>query len=230
LIAIDQPTIVPNDTGMRPAEKVAASAVSWLGGGVQPANRGKASMFGVDAPIWKFKREVRAIEHPELSRRATRGKFLMEVFPALALPSLNQAFCGPGKSPKYNPARRFKRQDWQAVVSTVLVEARRLGCGKFVEWCYRQRRITRPRKRHQDELDATICLLIAIRWQLGERKNSIMIGDLKSGYILAPIVPTIRKRLRDMAAKREVALDGAMFSLSEATPVRPIDYLVPAHG
>ena len=56
LIAIDQPTIVPNDKGMRPVEKVAASIVSWLGGGVQPAYRMKENMFGGGAPIWKFLR------------------------------------------------------------------------------------------------------------------------------------------------------------------------------
>ena len=46
LIALDQPTLVPNHVGMRPVEKVAASLISWIGGGVQPANRGKLAMFG----------------------------------------------------------------------------------------------------------------------------------------------------------------------------------------
>ena len=34
LVALDQPTVVPNLTGMRPVERVAAALVSWLGGGV----------------------------------------------------------------------------------------------------------------------------------------------------------------------------------------------------
>jgi predicted RNase H-like nuclease len=212
LIAIDQPTIVPNWAGMRPAEKVAASAVSWLGGGVQPANRKKASMFGARAPIWKFKRRVRAAEDPERSRRAKRGKFLVEVFPALALPSFNRSFCGLGEGPRYNPARRFDLEDWNAVVSTVLGEARRLRCEKFVKWCYQLKKVSKPRKRHQDKLDVAICLLIAVHWRQGQRKDSVMIGDLKSGYIVAPVVPTIRRRLRAMATKRGVALDGAVFS------------------
>ena len=56
LIALDQPTIVPNRTGMRPVEKTVASLISWLGGGVQPANRGKTMFFGDEAPIWRFTR------------------------------------------------------------------------------------------------------------------------------------------------------------------------------
>ena len=55
LVAIDQPTLVPNETGMRPVERVAASLIGSLGGGVQPAFRGKRATFGPDAPIWKFR-------------------------------------------------------------------------------------------------------------------------------------------------------------------------------
>lgn len=46
VVALDQPTIVPNEQGMRPAEKVAAALLSFTGGGVQPANRSKKNMFG----------------------------------------------------------------------------------------------------------------------------------------------------------------------------------------
>jgi predicted RNase H-like nuclease len=45
VVTIDQPTMVPNPGGMRPVDKVAASLISWLGGGVQPANRSKKGMF-----------------------------------------------------------------------------------------------------------------------------------------------------------------------------------------
>ena len=49
LVAIDQPTIVPDQSSMRPAERIAASAISWLGGGVQPANRARVGMFDDEA-------------------------------------------------------------------------------------------------------------------------------------------------------------------------------------
>lgn len=123
--ALDQPTLVPNATGMRPVDRVAASLISWLGGGVQPANRSKIGMFGDAPPVWRFKDRLGAIEDPEISRSATAGLFLMEVFPALALPSLDPAFCGRLLGPRYNPARRktFALAHWQKVVATV----RRLG-------------------------------------------------------------------------------------------------------
>jgi predicted RNase H-like nuclease len=55
LIALDQPTIVPNLSGSRPVDKVAGALISWVGGGVQPANRSKLGMFDDAAPIWRFK-------------------------------------------------------------------------------------------------------------------------------------------------------------------------------
>lgn len=54
VVALDQPTIVPNKTGMRPAERV-AGALLGQAGGVQPANRSKKNMFGDHASIWDFK-------------------------------------------------------------------------------------------------------------------------------------------------------------------------------
>jgi len=88
IVALDQPTIVPNPGGMRPVDKVAASLISWLGGGVQPANRSKKGMFDDDAPILRFKRRLSASDDAEAARLAEQGLFLVEVFPALALPSL----------------------------------------------------------------------------------------------------------------------------------------------
>lgn len=55
LVALDQPTIVPNLTGSRPVDRVAGSLISWIGGGVQPASRSKKGMFDDGAPIWRFK-------------------------------------------------------------------------------------------------------------------------------------------------------------------------------
>jgi predicted RNase H-like nuclease len=212
IVAIDQPTIVPNETGMRDAEKVAASVISWIGGGVQPANRARTKMFGDGAPVWKFLRNTRVKENPEKSRSAKRGRFIMEVFPALALPAFNPKFYGRHKAPKYNPANRkkFRKDDWNAVVATVVREALSTGSKSFISWCQKLSRIAKPRKHHQDELDAAICLLIAIRWQNGKRKESVMIGDLKNGYIVAPTNPEVRARLRGKAAAYQVRLDGVI--------------------
>jgi len=43
-----------------------------------------------------------------------------------------------------------------------------------------------PKKSDQDQLDAAICLLIALRWRLRPREESLMLGDLASGYMILP--------------------------------------------
>jgi predicted RNase H-like nuclease len=153
LIAIDQPTIVPNYSGMRPAERVAASAVSWLGGGVQPANRSKIGMFDDGAPLWRFLRDLGATEDPERARLADSGLYIMEVFPALALPAFHEDFCGRLRGPRYNPARRktFRQGDWVKVNEALAAEGQAFGCRAFNDWCASSKAINAPQKSDQDK-------------------------------------------------------------------------------
>jgi predicted RNase H-like nuclease len=76
-------------------------------------------MFGDDAPLWRFLKRLGATEDPELSRTAECGLFIIEVFPALALPAFDTRFSGRMKAPKYNPAnsKKFRRDDWLAGAS-----------------------------------------------------------------------------------------------------------------
>ena len=165
LVALDQPTIVPNLTSMRPVDRVAASLISWLGGGVQPANRSKKGMFDDEAPLWRFKQKLDAIEHPEEARRAQAGLYLIEVFPALALPSIAERFHVRLGAPRYNPARRktFKIGDWLAVLDAVSAYARLLTLEHVAIWCEEQR-CSSPRKSDQDKLDSVICALVGYSW------------------------------------------------------------------
>ena len=71
LVAVDQPTVVPNETGSRPVDGVARGLISKLGSGVQPANRSKQAMFGSNAPIWRFLERLGASENPPVARTST---------------------------------------------------------------------------------------------------------------------------------------------------------------
>jgi predicted RNase H-like nuclease len=208
LIALDQPTIVPNPTGMRPVEKVVASLISWMGGGVQPANLGRTVFFGKDAPIWQFLRRLAAAENPEAARTADQGVHLIEVFPALALASLESKFFGRLVGPLYNPERKtFQLGSWIAVIDATRAEAQRLSCMPVVEWLDRLRMKGPPGKSDQDLLDAALCLLVAIRWRLSPRETSVAIGDLRSGYMIAPASVSVLGRLRQAAMVRGVPID-----------------------
>jgi predicted RNase H-like nuclease len=209
IVGFDQPTIVPNHTGCRPVERVVGSLVSWLGGGVQPANRSRIGMFDVSAPVWKFLDQLGAIENPELARTDELGLFILEVFPALALASMNGDFFGRLARPRYNPSRKhtFNIEHWIAVAKTASVVAERLECKPVVAWCSDLMNISRPRKSDQDKLDSIICTLVAVCWRLDPRQQMAMIGDLLNGYIVTPVSKLARERLAAAALLRNVPLN-----------------------
>lgn len=220
IVAIDQPTIVPNLTGARPADRVVASLLSFIGGGVQPAFRAKTAMFGDGAPIWRFKAALGASDDAERARTAMAGRFLFEVFPALALASFHTGFHARQAQPKYNPAVRnkFQHAHWVGVVQTVAAVAGRAGIAGIADWCDRYRQLAAPRKADQDRLDAVICALIGQHWLTADRQSSILIGDPHTGYMIAPASPAMRLRLQAAARKLGVMIDGAVPELGEASP------------
>lgn len=205
-VALDQPTIVPNATGSRPVDKVAGSLISWVGGGVQPANRSKKGMFDDDAPVWAFKSALGATEDPEGARNVASGVFIAEVFPALALPSLATEFCGRLLGPRYNPGRRktFRMEYWNSVLNCVATIGATLRIADLADWCEQHRLAMPPRKGDQDLLDGVLCALIGYIWLFQPRSHSLMIGDLDSGYMLTPADGEARTRLRSAAEMREV--------------------------
>lgn len=210
LVALDQPTLVPNTTSMRPVERAAASLISWMGGGVQPANRGRTGMFCDAAPVWRFLASLGAVEDPERARDAVDGLFIMEVFPALALASLAPEFFGRLAGPRYNPgrAKTFRAADWICVAETAATEADAFGCVELAGWCRGAAILAKPRKADQDMLDAALCVLIALRWRLGPRQDSLLLGDLTSGYMILPTSQAVREKLTVAAVKCSVPVDG----------------------
>lgn len=210
LLAIDQPTIVPNLTGSRAVEGVAGSVISAFGGGVQPASRKKASMFGDSAPIWRFLNDIRMRQNPPAARSAVNGAFAMEVFPALALASMVPETWDRRRAAKYNPAnRKFLMDDWQLVTRSVSDHAARLGAKAIERAADAMRGIAKPRKSDQDRLDALICLVIALAWRRFPRDEMTLIGDGLSGYIVTPASISVRARLTESAGKRGVTVDAA---------------------
>ena len=212
LVALDQPTVVPNSTSSRPVDRVAGSLISWLGGGVQPANRSKLGMFDDAAPIWRFKAALGATEDPERARSASTGLFLIEVFPAMALPTLEFAYFGRKLGPRYNPGRRktFRLDHWRGVLAAVARFAISERLTGIADWVETANTSESPRKPDQDKLDAVICALVGYQWLVKPRSDSIMIGDIDAGYMIAPASPDVRAKLTVSATSRGVLVDGSL--------------------
>ncbi|MFT3810360.1 MAG: DUF429 domain-containing protein [Micropepsaceae bacterium] len=204
LIALDQPTVVPNQTGGRPAERVARSVIS----GVQPARREVVSMFGDSAPIWTFLKALGARQNPPASRVADRGTFLMEVFPALSIPSLEAMFWKRKKPAKYNPGNpKFDLSDWRILTQSLAGHADRLGLQQVSAWLQEQHENSAPTKSDQDRLDGALCLILAVEWRAGPLSSMLCIGDALTGYIVTHATGATRDVILRSAGLRGVPVD-----------------------
>ena len=221
LVAIDQPTIVPNQTGSRPVDKVAAALISSLLSGVQPANRSKVALFGDPAPVWKFASDISSstylgkkgegVSNPlvnfEAAKTATGQTHLIEVYPALALPALESGFMTRKSVARYNPANKekFSLADWRCVGEIVYGHAYEVGFPRLSQWARGMVASDSPQKPDQDKIDAAICLVIALWIRKEWAKHGLtVIGDLESGYMVTPTSPETRKIFQEAADKRRV--------------------------
>ena len=174
-------------------------------------------MFGDSAPIRSFLANVGAKQNPINARSAAGGRFLMEVFPALALPAIVPEIWQRRRAAKYNPrATNFNSCDWKTVSSGVASFARSLNAGALADWLEKQALIERPRKANQDQLDAAICLAIALAWRMN--RDTLLIGDEHKGYIATIASAQTRDVLVNAAEKCGVAID-RVWEGSAALPI-----------
>lgn len=187
LVLLDQPTVVRNATGQRPGENIVGAPVSLRYGGVQPANRSRAEMFGDGAPLWPFLQRFGGAADPLSLDSATH---VIETYPVLALAALGWTREDPkrlsGRLPKYNPQRRatFSHDDWRFVCERLAAALGERGLSQAEAWLRRSAGLAAPRKGDQDGLDAFLCLLVALH--LAEGRECLMVGDIASGYMVVP--------------------------------------------
>src|SRR5690606_35616231 len=98
--------IVPNAIGGRPVEGAFRPLLGRMRAAIQPSSRARAEMFGDNAPIWPFLRDLSADLAWERSIGAARGRYALEIYPCAALLGLFPEFMARGRAAKYNPARR----------------------------------------------------------------------------------------------------------------------------
>jgi predicted RNase H-like nuclease len=202
LIALDQPSIVINKDGSRPVDKVAASVISRLKGGVQPASLSKATMFGPASPVeQRFLKPLNPVQNPFQALAKSPGRYVMEVFPALALPTFVPAFWHRQRGPKYNPANRamFSLDDWQAVGLGMAKWAQTEGLTPLAHSFVTLAQHVNPTKDDQDQLDSMICVAIGYCWQQYGLVRSVVVGDNTTGFMVTPVNEAITQHLHHAA-------------------------------
>jgi predicted RNase H-like nuclease len=186
LILLDQPTIVRSAKEQRPVERLVGSSVGRRYGGMQPAYTGKAAMFGVNAPLWRF---LDRFGGPADPFQPATNTLVLETYPVFALIALGWVLPDEvranGRLPKYNPARStFRLSDWRFVCANASHAFRERSLEDVADWIEVAANSARPRKSDQDQLDACLCLLVALH--LVEQRECLVVGDQQTGYIVVP--------------------------------------------
>ena len=205
LIAIDAPLVVPNENGMRVADKLTTKLFRRYNAGTHPANRNCLGRYGGlrgEALANLF--EKHGYKHNPYIKPRRKVKAIIEVYPHPAivvlfnLSKIIQYKARKGRDYKFR-WNEFKRlQDY-------IIGLKNYKPSLKIHPEHVKRDITKLKasslKEFEDFLDSIICAYVAhYYWYWGLEKCAIL-GDLNNGYIVTPIFDWMKNILKEKQAK-----------------------------
>lgn len=192
MVAVDAPTIITNETGMRSPDRLAHKYFGKYHAGCYPANLGRPFaarlvQFGQDL-------ESRGFVHAPTIEAQQLGRYQIEVFPH---PSMIQLFNLP-QILKYKKGRLAERAEvLERLRDYILTVLPKHDPSLVIKDLPTIPKTGKALKAVEDQLDSIICAYVAAHWWYwGHQRNWIM-GDadieqpnpLKTGYIVVPSPP-----------------------------------------
>jgi len=191
IIAVDAPTLIPNDTGSRLPDKLTHKYFGKYHAGCYPANRNlpfaeRTINFGLEL-------ESRGFVHAPTMEAQKPGRYQIEVFPHPAIVNL----FGLQRILKYKKGRIQERQTellkLYNYITDILshlepnLDINPQGQAKFIDIDFFDSSPTGAElKAVEDKLDSLICAYVgAYWWYWGEERN-LVLGDCSTGYIVIP--------------------------------------------
>lgn len=188
LVAIDAPLIVPNESGARPCETALSHDFTKFDAGARPAYRGRPEFDPPRGEVLANRLDLDMDPHSRAKRRA------IEVFPHPATVVLFRL-------PKILTYKRGefdirKRELLQLMTHIEGLDnaSPRLRVNRNPSWVELRKRVeaaTRPGHldRDEDPVDAVICAYVAL-YQFHRPEDVTIYGDVETGYIVTPSLPT----------------------------------------
>lgn len=185
-IAVDAPTIINNQTGMRLADKLTHKHFGRYHAGCYPANLGLK--FAERTTGFSNSLLAKNFQHAPQIQPKSRGRYQIEVFPHPATINL----FGLEKILKYKKGkiadRRKELDKLRGYITDVLPQlepALNPACLAKIP-VIANNQTGKELKAIEDMLDSLLCAYVAAHWWYwGEVKN-IVLGDLDTGYIVIP--------------------------------------------
>jgi len=188
LIAIDAPTIINNQTGMRLADKLTHKYFGRYHAGCYPANLGLK--FAPRTIGFSQSLRERQFHHAPTIEPQKLGRYQIEVFPHPATINL----FGLEKILKYKKGRLADRtQELNKLRGYIIDILPRLEPTLSLSTLDKIRAIAAKQtgkelKAIEDRLDSLLCAYVAAHWWYwGEAKNMVL-GNLDEGFIVIPSI------------------------------------------
>lgn len=189
LIAVDAPTLIFNQTGMRQPDKLAHKHFGKYHAGCYPANLN--SRFATRTIALGIALENRGFIHAPTLEPQKPGRYQIEVYPHPAIVNL----FGLNKILKYKKGSLEERkkeltklQNYVLQILPTLEPKLHLNqTTNTLEIFTDLTKLTGAKlKAIEDQLDALICAYIAAYWWYWGHQKNLILGDQTTGYIVIP--------------------------------------------
>lgn len=183
VVAVDAPTLIPNETGMRLPDRLAHKYFGRYDAGCYPANQGRP--FAEKLIAFGLALESLGFQHRPHSDAKPQGQFQLEVFPHPATVHL----FGLSKILKYKKGTLAQRRpeleklrQYQLDVLPTLEPALTLRAGDLPEIPLTGAAM----KAVEDQLDSLTCAYAAAHWWYWGVEQNWVLGNVSEGYIVVP--------------------------------------------
>lgn len=188
IIAVDAPTLIPNDTGMRLPDKLTHQYFHHYHAGCYPANLGRP--FAQRTVEFGLSLERRGFAHAPSITPQTPGRFQIEVFPHPAIVHL----FGLNRILKYKKGklsdRRLELSKFRQYILDILPTLEpmlNLASVPLYSALLPEIPATgNALKAVEDQLDSLICAYVAAYWWYWGLERNWVLGDAVTGYIVVP--------------------------------------------
>lgn len=182
-IAVDAPTLIPNQTGMRLPDRLAHKYFGRYHAGCYPANLNlpfaqRTTQFGLSL-------ETRGFHHAPTIAPRWPGRYQMEIFPH---PATIHLF-GLTRILKYKKgtlAQRYPELSKLRQLCLTYLPQRSPNLILQAEQLPLPERTGKAMKTFEDKLDSLICAYVAAHWWYWGTEKNWVLGDRDTGYIIVP--------------------------------------------
>ena len=184
IVAVDAPTLIPNEKGMRAPDRLAHKYFGKYHAGCYPANLGRP--FAERLLQFGKSLEEREFVHAPTIEPKKAGRYQIEVFPH---PAMVQLF-GLPRILKYKKGRLVeRRKGLEELRSHILTQLPKQNPPLHIQNLPAIPTTGKALKTLEDKLDSIICAYVAAHWWFWGCDRNQVLGSLQDGYIVVPCPP-----------------------------------------